>query len=215
MASRCRHVILGLATLLAVLGLACQSAPSSGVFPSTPQQSAAPTPTPQPAEAEEAKYIRWLVEHSMLHQAEVASRRYTGQGQLWQHPYAVPQPRAASALASVWFTAYPAAQITRPGQSVLQSLGDPELWRLFREIGITAVHTGPMKRAGGLRGREFTPTIDGNFDRISTDIDPTLGTVDDYTSMVQRAREQGAVVIGDIVPGHSGKGADFRLAERR
>jgi hypothetical protein len=79
----------------------------------------------------------------MLHQAEVASRRYTGQGQLWQHPYAAPQPRAASALASVWFTAYPAAQITRPGESVLRSLGDPELWRLFREIGITAVHTGP------------------------------------------------------------------------
>jgi len=58
----------------------------------------------------------------MLHQAEVASRRYTGQGQLWQHPYAAPQPRATSALASVWFTAYPAAQIARPGESVLAAL---------------------------------------------------------------------------------------------
>jgi len=149
----------------------------------------------------------------MLHQAEVASRRYTGQGQLWQHPYAAPQPRAASALASVWFTAYPAAQITRAGESVLRSLGDPELWRLFREIGITAVHTGPMKRAGGIRGSEFTPTIDGNFDRISTDIDPAFGTEDEYKSLVQHARDNGAVVIGDIIPGHSGKGADFRLAD--
>src|SRR5215470_5533270 len=198
MPSRRRHIILGLATFLAVLGLGCQSAPPSGVLAPSPPQSAAPTPAPQPAETEEAKYIRWLVEHSMLHQAEVASRRYTGQGQLWQHPYAAPQPRAPSALASVWFTAYPAAQITRPGQSVLQSLGDPELWRLFHEIGITAVHTGPMKRAGGIRGYEFTPTIDGNFDRISTEIDPAFGTEDDYTSMVQHAREQGAVVIGDI-----------------
>ena len=151
----------------------------------------------------------------MLHQAEIAGRRYTGQSQLWQHPYAEPQPRAASALASVWFTAYPTAQITRPGESVLHSLGDPELWRLFREIGITAVHTGPMKRAGGIRGYEFTATIDGNFDRISSEIDPAFGTEDEYRSMVRHARDNAAVVIGDIIPGHSGKGADFRLAERR
>ncbi len=32
--------------------------------------------------------------------------------------------------------------------------------------------------------------------------------------MVRHARQNGAVVIGDIIPGHSGKGADFRLAER-
>src|SRR5499427_6669872 len=177
MASRRRHFILGLAALLGVLGPGCQSAPPSGVLPPTPPRSAALTPAPQSAaaeeaKAEEAKYIRWLVEHSMLHQAEVAGRRYAGQGQLWQHPYAAPQPRAASALASAWFTAYPAAQITRPGE--------PVLWRLFREIGVTAVHTGPMKRAGGIRGYEFTPTIDGNFDRISSEIDPAFGTEDEY-----------------------------------
>ena len=52
----------------------------------------------------------------MLHQAELAARRYSGQGQLWQHPYANPQPRAASALASVWFTAYPPSHITAAGR---------------------------------------------------------------------------------------------------
>src|SRR6516165_240459 len=209
------HVILGLATLLALPGLGCQSAPPSGALGPAPPQSAAPAPAPQSVAAEEAKYVRWLVEHSMLHQAAVTGRQYAGQRELWQHPYAAPQPRAASALASVWFTAYPAAQITRPGESVLRSLGDPELWRLFHEIGITAVHTGPMKRAGGIRGYEFTPTIDGNFDRISSEIDPAFGTEDEYTSMVRHAHDNGAVVIGDIIPGHSGKGADFRLAERR
>ena len=61
----------------------------------------------------------------MLHQAEMTARRYSGQGSLWQHPYANPQPRAASALASVWFTAYPASFMTRPGDSVLHGLGDP------------------------------------------------------------------------------------------
>ncbi|HEV3349612.1 MAG TPA: maltose alpha-D-glucosyltransferase, partial [Methylomirabilota bacterium] len=151
----------------------------------------------------------------MLHQAGLAARRYSGQGALWQHPYAVPQPRAASALASVWFTAYPPSQITGPGESVLESLGDPELWRVFRDIGIGGVHTGPMKRAGGLRGREYTPTVDGNFDRISSEIDPAFGTEAQYQSMVRHAGDNGAVIIGDVIPGHSGKGADFRLAERR
>src|SRR5262249_17972015 len=213
-----RRVLLGLGTLLAVLGLACQSArPPDAGAPAPPHVVASPLTARSPASpaGTDEPYVRWLVEQSMLYQAGLIARRYAGQGELWQHPYAVPQPRAASALAPGGVTAYPAAPITRPGQSVLQSLGDSELWRLFRETGITALHTGPMKRAGGLRGREFTPTVDGNFDRISTDIDPALGTVDDYTAMVQRAREQGAVVIGDIVPGHSGKGADFRLAERR
>ena len=218
MATRARHVLLSLATLLGVLGLGCQSAPPTGSPGPAPDSVAAPAraapSAAAPEAASDATYIRWLVDRSMLHQAELTARRYSGQGQLWQHPYANPQPRAASALASVWFTAYPPSHITRPGESVLRSLGDPELWSLFKEIGVKAVHTGPMKRAGGIRGREYTPTIDGNFDRISTEIDPGFGSDEEYKSMVRRARDNGAVVIGDIVPGHSGKGADFRLAER-
>jgi trehalose synthase len=72
-----------------------------------------------------------------------------------------------------------------------------------------------MKRAGGLRGREYTPTVDGNFDRISSEIDPAFGTEAQFQSMVRSAAANRAVIIGDIIPGHSGKGADFRLAERR
>ncbi|HKA62197.1 MAG TPA: maltose alpha-D-glucosyltransferase [Methylomirabilota bacterium] len=151
----------------------------------------------------------------MLHEGDLAARRVSGTGEQWRHPYAVPEPRAASALASVWFTAYPPSQITGPGESVLQSLGDADLWRVFRSIGIGGMHTGPMKRAGGLRGREYTPTVDGNFDRISSEIDPAFGTEAQFKAMVRRAADNRAVIIGDIIPGHSGKGADFRLAERR
>jgi trehalose synthase len=208
-----RRVLLTLATLLVALGLACQPAPATSPRGPTPALVAEPAPAVSGAVSDEA-YIRWLVDRSMLRQAELAARRYSGQGQLWQHSYADPQPRAASTLASVWFTAYPASHITGPGGSVLHSLGDPELWSTFREIGITGVHTGPMKRSGGIRGREYTPTVDGNFDRISTEIDPGFGTEEEYKSMVLHARMNGAVVIGDIIPGHSGKGADFRLAER-
>jgi trehalose synthase len=218
MTTQSRAILLALATLLGALGLACQPATTANRAAPLPARVAAPAgAAPAPAAPDAVSgdtYIRWLVERSMLHQAELAARRYSGQGKLWQHPYANPRPRAASALASVWFTAYPASHITRPGESVLRSLGDPELWSIFREIGVKGIHTGPMKRSGGISGREYTPSVDGNFDRISTEIDPSFGTEQEYTSVVRHARENGAVVIGDIIPGHSGKGADFRLAER-
>jgi len=167
-----------------------------------------------PGKAESGEdYLKWLEERSMLHQAEILSRQYSGSGRLWQHPYALPQPRKASRCASVWFTAYPAATITMPGRSIIKTLGDEELWALFSRIGIKAMHTGPMKRAGGVRGKDYTPTIDGNFDRISMEIDPAFGTTDQYIAMTGTAARHGAVIIGDVIPGHTGKGPDFRLAE--
>ena len=159
-------------------------------------------------------YIAWLLEHSMLEQVRPLAARYSGRGAQWQHPYAEAQPRAASAAASVWFTAYPGAIITRDGQSVLATLGDPALWRTFADIGIQAIHTGPTKQAGGLTGRQFTATIDGHFDRIGLAIDPQFGTVDEFQAMSRTAAAVGALVIDDIIPAHTGKGPDFRLAER-
>lgn len=168
-------------------------------------------PSAEPAADDE---LRWLLDHAMLAQGAALSRRYAGVGSMWRRPYAAAQPRAAAALASVWFAAYPGSIVTRPGDSVLHTLGDPALWQAFAEIGIEAVHTGPMKRSGGVSGRTFTPSIDGNFDRIGLEIDPLLGTTAEFIAMSQTAKVHGAVVIDDIVPGHTGKGPDFRLAER-
>jgi trehalose synthase len=158
-------------------------------------------------------YVGWLAEHSMLQNAKKLAVRYGGQGRMWQQPYAEARPRAASALASVWLTAYPAAIVTRAGESVLQTLGDPHLWAALSAIGVLGVHTGPMKRSGGVRGRDYTPTIDGSFDRISFGIDPAFGTEDDFVAMSRAAAAHNAVVIDDIIPAHTGKGADYRLAE--
>ena len=102
---------------------------------------------------------------------------------------------------------------TRPGQSFLSALGDPEMWAAFREIGIRGLHTGPVKLAGGISGWSQTPSVDGHFDRISMAIDPVFGTEDEFRQMCQIAADHGGTVIDDIVPGHTGKGADFRLAE--
>ncbi|MCB8960641.1 MAG: maltose alpha-D-glucosyltransferase [Ardenticatenales bacterium] len=150
----------------------------------------------------------------MLAGAGQVAARLSGQKEQWQRPYAHTQPAAAAARASVWFTAYPSAIMTQPGQTVLQALADPDLWAAFRDIGIAAVHTGPLKRSGGVTGRNYTPTIDGHFDRIGLEIDPQFGTDTDYRQMMAAANAAGLVVIGDIVPLHSGKGPDWRLAER-
>lgn len=159
------------------------------------------------------RHIDWLLEQSMLHNARKLSRRYAGQGRFWRNPYAETRPRAASAIASVWFTAYPAAIVTRDGESVLATLGDPELWRSLASIGVQGVHTGPMKEAGGIRDGQKTPTVDGNFDRISFDIDPQFGTLEEFVAMSRVAAAYNAIIIDDIIPAHTGKGADFRLAE--
>ncbi|MDT5390643.1 MAG: hypothetical protein QOE04_4284, partial [Mycobacterium sp.] len=88
-----------------------------------------------------------------------------------------------------------------------------DMWKAFAEIGIEAVHTGPVKRAGGISGWQQTPSVDGHFDRISTQIDPAFGTEDEFRKMCGTANWHGGTIIDDIVPGHTGKGADFRLAE--
>ena len=151
----------------------------------------------------------------MLHRAGAVARGYSGNSTQWHHPYGQPQPHAAVSRASVWFTAYPASTIADPaGASVLATLSNERLWRAFQEIGIQGLHTGPMKLSGGIRGYSYTPSVDGHFDRISFEIDPGFGTEAQYEALVATAHRHGAIVIGDIVPGHTGKGADWLLAER-
>lgn len=157
--------------------------------------------------------VEELVARSMLHQARELALTYGGQGRMWQRPYAEPRPRAASAIAPVWFTAYPAAVIARDGESVLQALGDAKLWTALSAIGVRGIHTGPMKRSGGLVDGAFTPTIDGNFDRVGFDIDPAFGTSEEFVALSRMAAAHNAVVIDDVIPSHTGKGPDFRLAE--
>ena len=187
---------------------------ASSAFGAGPPQPAE-SPAGQPASADATDYIHWLEERSMLHQAQVLAPRYSGNAVQWQHSYGKPQPRAAVSRASVWFTAYPASTIAAaPGVSVLATLADERLWRSFQTIGIQGIHTGPMKRSGGVRDLAYTPSVDGNFDRISFEIDPAFGTEGQYKDLVAAAHTHGAIVIGDIIPGHTGKGPDFRLAER-
>jgi trehalose synthase len=173
-----------------------------------PKQPGSPT-------GDNPDYVSWLVSESMLADAETYARNFSGQGSMWQNPYAAPDPRAAIAKAAVWFTAYPISMITKPGGTFLGTLGDPDLWAAFQRIGIDAIHTGPVKRAGGISGWDLTPSVDGHFDRISTQFDEVFGTEDEFRTLCEVATAHGGTVIDDIVPGHTGKGADFRLAEMK
>ena len=168
---------------------------------------------PFDADGRNPAYVNWLKEQSMLGDARQVARQLTGQSLMWSNPYAKPDPRAAVEMASVWFTAYPLSTITARGESFLGFLSSEELWKTFEQIGIDAVHTGPVKLAGGIDGWEPSPSVDGHFDRISMSIDPMFGTEDEFRALCEVAGEHNGTVIDDIIPGHTGKGADFRLAE--
>ena len=161
----------------------------------------------------DSDYIQWLVSQSMLHNAKLSARKYSGQGRLWQRPYAQARPQGATAIASVWFTAYPSSIVTAAGKSVLATLADPALWNALATVGVQAIHIGPTKRSGGVTGREFTPTIDGNFDRIGLDTDASFGTSAEFVALSREAAAHNAIAIDDVIPSHTGKGPDFRLAE--
>jgi trehalose synthase len=167
------------------------------------------------ASGENALYVSWLAEQSMLADSIDFARQFSGQGSMWQNPFANPDPRAAIEKSSVWFTAYPISMITKKNTSFLGTLGDEDLWAAFEAIGIDGLHTGPVKQAGGISGWDPTPSVDGHFDRISTQIDEAFGTEEEFRAMTEVAAGHLGMVIDDIVPGHTGKGADFRLAEMK
>jgi trehalose synthase len=163
----------------------------------------------------ERGYVDWLQQESMLARGAAVASQFVGAAGMSQRPFARSNPRAAIEKASVWFTAYPTSMITRPGESFLRMLAGEDLWRVFEAIGVSGVHTGPVKRAGGISGWDLTPSVDGHFDRISTRIEETFGTEVEFQLMCTVAAAHGGTIIDDIVPGHTGKGADFRLAEMK
>jgi len=191
----CRHALLGQGgLLLAVTALI-----------------SAPQPGPRPADE---SYLAWLEERSMLRQAREDARSVSGNAVQWRHPYGKPQPLEAVKHASVWLLDYPGSVIPRPGDSVIATWADPGLWDALRELGVDLLHTGPLNRSGGVRGREYTPTLDGWFDRVSLELDPALGTEEEYARMVAVAAQRKASIAGDLVPLHTGTGPDFHLATR-
>jgi trehalose synthase len=165
------------------------------------------------SQAPSADYINFLEQNAMLFQSDQEADKISGMGLQWHDDFSQPKPTQLVQQASVWLLYYPGSVITKQGTSVIGTWADPQFWSAAHDVGITLFHTDPVQRAGGLNGTTFTPTIDGWFDRISLDVAPELGTESDFKQMVTNAGQQQASIGSDLVPLHSGLGADFRLAE--
>jgi trehalose synthase len=179
---------------------------------------------------------RSMLEQAALLHDEVRKMKPEDKGRdrltFLQRPYAERKAREAVAKAPVWFTAYlPSLLGPKPNSKPLRTLADPRLWECFRSLGIKALHTGPVMKSGGFADGSSAqaekntafPSIDGWFDPIEMEIEEQFGSAADYDAMVRIAEncppwveelctEPDAVVIGDIVPGHTGLGPDFHLA---
>ena len=155
----------------------------------------------------------WLKQRCMLLKHDSLVGSYAGQSEQWQHAYGLARPAEFLNHSSVWFAAYPDSLVGEAGAKVLDILGSQDLHRLLSEIGVRAIHTGPMKRSGSVSGDTYGPSIDGHFDRIESMVDPQYGSDEEYIHFVKVASRHGIDVIGDLIPGHTGKGPDFRLAE--
>jgi trehalose synthase len=162
-----------------------------------------------------AGHVRWLEERSMLRQARDAAALVSGRSIQWQHPYGTPQPREAVRHASVWLLDYPGSVVTADDRSVIGTWAEPAFWDVLHDLGIDLLHVGPVERAGGVKGTEYTPTTDGWFDRVSLDLDSAIGGEADYAKLVAVAADHGGSIAGDLVPLHTGLGPDFHLALRR
>lgn len=187
-------------TLLA----ACGGESGSGAIPQV--QASVDTNSPE--------YLSFLEENSMLFRAGQVAEPLLDSGTQWREEFGTPMPAQARDLAAVWMFRYPLSTIPTDGQSVIGTWADAQFWDAAGNVGVQLLRTNPVQRAGGIEGREFTPTVDGFFDRIGYTIAPELGTEEEFSRLVANAKENGATVGSDIVPTHSGFGPDFWLAAR-
>lgn len=159
----------------------------------------------------QAMNIKDLEQKSMLYQSKEIARRFSGKSIQWRHPYGLPKTKALLDESSVWFTSYASSTLTDKDQTFWEYLGSDKLWRLFKEIGINGIHLGPMKVAGQIL-REDSSSTDGGFDPIGFGLDDSYGSLSQYLAFIQTTKKYRSIVIGDLIPGHTGRGYDFTLA---
>jgi hypothetical protein len=137
------------------------------------------------------------MEQTMLFQADVLAKRYAGEIAKAPPPPVVPQTSGALQLASNWF-AMDLNKVKTEKNSPLGMLGNECLWELLAEIGIDAVQLKHLKEQNG------TVTTLG--------INPKYGSEGEYAKLASMAMSKNVQLIGSLLGGATGKGADFALA---
>lgn len=152
-----------------------------------------------------------------------------------------PQTEEALKKASAWLSIYPNALIPRtedpkddPALVMLRELVE---LGFLQGWGIEGIYITPINKSGGINdnGDPDCESTDGNFDPVSLEIDERLvstehkdllegGDIDenqrfdsnDYTKLAKatQTKKEGKelCLIGNLIPLHTGKGLDFRLA---
>src|SRR5690606_11349416 len=99
---------------------------SLGVFAAATQTALAQDTDDQAGD--NAEYIAFLEENSMLYQANVVAGPILDSGIQWREDFGTPEPDGARDLASVWMFRYPLSTIPTDGSSVIATWADSEFW---------------------------------------------------------------------------------------
>jgi len=158
--------------------------------------------------------VEYLEKNSMLYQSKELAKIYSGKKDQWLHPYGTPQPEKLINISSNWFTSYAPSTLKSSNESLWAYLGSEELWKNLQEVGIDGIHLGPTKLAGEITESGILPSVDGGFDPISYRLDAQYGSMQEYDRFAKTVKKHHAIIIGDLVPGHTGRGFDFQLALR-
>jgi trehalose synthase len=134
---------------------------------------------------------------SMLFQAEEVARRFAQVSSKAPTPSLMPQSDALLQLASNWFS-IDLAKVKTNGISVLATLAKEEIWENLAELGIQAVELKNLKLQDGAL--------------VSLKINPKWGGEAEYAKVASMAMRKEIRLIGSMVGGSTGKGADFALA---
>lgn len=163
------------------------------------------------------EYIAWLKSESMLTKAKLLIQ------EVFKDHFILgssSNPREdVIDKVSTWVSIYPNAVVTKDGASVLATLFEllkepfPNNEKFPYCLGIKGIYLSPINRSGGVKEHlKYSPSTDGNFDPISLEIDPELGTEKEYEQFIDLAIEQDTPIIRNLIPLHTGQGPDFLLA---
>lgn len=134
---------------------------------------------------------------SMLFQANEISQLHAPLIAKAPPPSVCPQTDSLLLLAPNWFS-IDLKILKTDGRSVLSYLNQENLWQAFAEMGIQAVELKGLK------------TADKPLVRLQ--IDPKFGTEEEYRQLAALAMKKGVRLIGSLIGGSTGQGADFALA---
>ena len=157
----------------------------------------------------------WLEQNSLLYGANKMAENLEGKKSQWQHPYGYPRPYEAMEKASNWLVVYPYSLIFPSQNSFFSYLGEEKLLSLLQSIGMEGIYLTPIRLSGEVRGNQVYPSSTGEKDPISYLLNPQLGSYDQYLAMTKAAEKKKLSLLGNLLPGQTGKGFDFELALRK